>query len=66
MVSVTATFLVDPAFDYAFTFDTDGDLEEWTTDSNLAVSSHTGGEVTLTPTTDQWARFNLYDFPIQQ
>jgi len=49
---------------YGFTFDTDGVLEGWTSDPQLAVASHTGGQVTLTPTTDQWARFSLFDFPI--
>jgi hypothetical protein len=62
--TVTANFTINPSFDYAFTFDTDGDLESWETDPQLAVASHTGGQVTLTPTTDQWARFNLFDFPI--
>tara|TARA_R110002072_G_scaffold299855_1_gene475955 strand:+ start:152 stop:1573 length:1422 start_codon:yes stop_codon:yes gene_type:complete len=62
--TVTANFYVDPSFDYSFTFDTDGDLEGWTSDPQLSVASHTGGLVTLTPTTDQWARFSLFDFPI--
>lgn len=62
--TVTATFAVDPTFDYAFTFDTDGELEGWTSDPQFVVTSHTGGLVTLTPTTDQWARLNLFDFPI--
>lgn len=60
--TVTATFSIDPSFDYSFTFDTE--LEGWTTDPQLSVVSHTGGKVTLTPTTDQWARFSLFDFPI--
>ena len=62
--TVTANFVIEPAFDYAFTFDSDPDLEGWTLDPQLALNSHTGGKVTLTPTTDQWARFNLFDFPI--
>ena len=62
--TVTATFAIDPTFDYAFTFDTDGELEGWTLDPQLAVASHTGGLVTLAPTAEQWARINLYDFPI--
>ena len=62
--TVTATFVTDPSFDYNFLFDSDGDLEGWSLDSQLALASHTGGLVTLTPTTDQWARFSLFDFPI--
>lgn len=62
--TVTANFTVEAGFDYDFQFDTDGDLEGWTLDPQLALASHTGGEVALTPTTDQWARFSLFDFPI--
>lgn len=62
--NVTANFEVAPGFNYAFLYDTDGDLEGWTTDPQLAVTSHTGGFVTLTPTANQFARFNLLNFPI--
>ncbi|WP_067146408.1 T9SS type A sorting domain-containing protein [Pseudotamlana agarivorans] len=62
--TVTANFIINPSFDYNFTFNTDNDLEGWTTDAQLNLASHTGGEVTLVPTADQWARFNLFDFPI--
>ncbi|GAA4304717.1 T9SS type A sorting domain-containing protein [Aestuariibaculum suncheonense] len=62
--NITANFIIDPSFDYAFTFDSDGDLEGWSLDPQLTVASHTGSLVTLTPTTDQWARFSLFDFPI--
>ncbi len=62
--TVTATFSVAPSFDYDFLFNTNGELEGWETDPQLAIASHTGGQVTLTPTTDQWARFSLFDFPI--
>ncbi|WP_194767887.1 T9SS type A sorting domain-containing protein [Tamlana sp. I1] len=62
--TVTANFVINPSFDYAFTFDTDNDLEGWTVDPQVSVSSHTGGQVTLALTANQWARFNLFDFPI--
>ena len=62
--TVTANFSIDPSFLYDFQFTTDPDLEGWSTDPQLAVTSHTGGLVTLTPTADQWARFSLFDFPI--
>lgn len=62
--TVTANFTVDPSFNYAFTFDTDGELEGWTMDPQVSVASHTGGLVTLSITENQWSRFNLFDFPI--
>ena len=62
--TVTANFVIDPSFDYSFTFDSNGDLEGWTLDPQLNLVSQTGGLVTLEPTTDQFARFNLFDFPI--
>ena len=62
--TVTANFSVDPTFDYAFTFDTDGELESWTTDPQVSVASHTGGLVTFSIVADQWARINLQGFPI--
>ena len=62
--TVTANFTIDPTFNYAFNFDTDGDLEGWTMDPKVVVKSHTGGLVTLTLEADQWSRLNLFDFPI--
>ena len=62
--TVTANFVVNPAFDYNFGFDSDGDLEGWTMDPQVSVATHTGGLVTLSITENQWARFNLFDFPI--
>jgi hypothetical protein len=62
--SVTANFVIDPAFNYDFKFNTDGNLEGWTLDPLLVLTSHTGGLVTLTPSADQFARFNLLNFPI--
>ena len=62
--TVTANFSVEPGFMYDFTFDTDGELEGWSMDSQVSVVSHTAGLVTLSITADQWSRFNLFDFPI--
>lgn len=62
--TVDANFTVDPTFDYDFTFDADGELEGWTMDPQVSVTSHTGGLVTLSITADQWSRLNLFDFPI--
>jgi len=62
--TVTANFVIDPAFNYDFTFNTDGNLEGWTLDPLLVLTSHTGGLVTLTPSADQFARLNLLNFPI--
>ena len=62
--TVTANFTIDPTFNYAFNFDTDGDLEGWTMDPKVVVKSHTGGLVTLSLEADQWSRLNLFDFPI--
>lgn len=62
--TVDANFVIDPSFDYAFTFDTDGDLEGWTTDPNFNVINHTGGFVTLEIFQDEWSRLSLQGFPI--
>ncbi len=62
--NVTANFVVDSNFNYAFLYNTDNNLEGWTLDSQFAVTSHTGGLVTLTPTANQFARFSLFNFPI--
>mgnify|MGYP002712954886 CR=1 FL=1 len=62
--TVTANFSLDPTFDYAFTFDTDGELEGWEGDASVTVSGPTSGLVTLSLTANSWSRFNLYDFPI--
>lgn len=62
--NITANFSIDPAFNYAFLYNTDGNLEGWSTDPLLSVSAHTGGLVTLTPTPNQFARFSLFNFPI--
>lgn len=63
--SVTANFAADPTFNYAYYFNTDGDLEGWdkTTDASLTVAQ-AGGIVTLTPTANQYTRFSLTGFPI--
>lgn len=62
--NITANFVLDPTFDFNFTFDTDGELEGWTEDPQLPVTAHTGGLLTFTTEADGWARFNLFDFPI--
>ena len=62
--TVTANFVIEPSFEYAFNFDVDGNLEGWTMDPQVSVASHTGGLVTLSLVADQWSRFNLYNFPI--
>ncbi|QBN20456.1 T9SS type A sorting domain-containing protein [Flavobacterium nackdongense] len=62
--TVTANFVSDPSFDYSFDFLTDGNLEGWTLDPQITVSTHTGGLVTLAPTANQFARLNLLGFPI--
>ncbi|WPR71976.1 T9SS type A sorting domain-containing protein [Flavobacterium sp. NG2] len=61
--SVTANFGIDPAFNYAFLFNTDGNAEGWSTDPQLTATV-TGGIATLTPTANQFARFSLTGFPI--
>jgi hypothetical protein len=62
--TITANFSIDAAFNYAFNFDTDDELEGWTMDPKVIVKSHTGGLVTLSLEADQWSRLNLFDFPI--
>lgn len=62
--AVTANFVIDPAFNYDFKFNTDGNLEGWTLDPQMVLTSHTGGLVTVTPSADQFARLNLLNFPI--
>lgn len=62
--TVTANFTIDPTFNYAFNFDTDGDVEGWTMDPKVVIKSHTAGLVTLSLEAGQWSRFNLFDFPI--
>jgi hypothetical protein len=62
--NVTANFSIDNTFNYAFLYNTDGNLEGWTTDPLFSVSAHSSGLVTLTPTPNQFARFSLFNFPI--
>jgi len=62
--TVTANFVTEPSFDYAFNFASDGDLEGWTLDPKVTVASHTAGEVTLSLEGGQWSRFNLFGFPV--
>jgi len=62
--NITANFAIDPSFNFDWLFNVDGNLEGWSIDPQLNVTSHTGGSVTLTPTANQFARFSLFDFPI--
>ncbi|QBN20437.1 T9SS type A sorting domain-containing protein [Flavobacterium nackdongense] len=62
--TVTANFIVDPAFNYAFNYNLGTDLEGWAPDAAQLTASVSGGIATLTPTANQFARFSLLNFPI--
>jgi len=61
--AVTANFTVDPAFDFAFNYNSGTDLEGWAPDAGLTASVSLN-IATLTPTANQFARFGLLNFPI--
>ena len=60
--TVTGTFIIDPAFDYKFMFETPGDSEGWTENAGTVLVE--GGVLKYNTNVEAYARLELHNFPI--